>query len=113
MPNEKNGALNKYARRILLAPKPAPVLESSFKGISYICNVCLLSLFWNIYSNVVESLKEIKNHSSQVFIYFSTRLKSKKYAKVMQAVVLLFWCVCLSEGQLGQTPLPWTNEMGK
>uniref|UniRef100_A0A3Q3WFT5 Clathrin/coatomer adaptor adaptin-like N-terminal domain-containing protein n=1 Tax=Mola mola TaxID=94237 RepID=A0A3Q3WFT5_MOLML len=31
VPNEKNGALNKYARRILLAPKPAPVLESSFK----------------------------------------------------------------------------------
>ncbi|KAK9532284.1 hypothetical protein VZT92_009675 [Zoarces viviparus] len=31
VPNEKNGALNKYARRILLAPKPAPVLESAFK----------------------------------------------------------------------------------
>ncbi|KAF3849277.1 hypothetical protein F7725_015774 [Dissostichus mawsoni] len=31
VPNEKSGALNKYARRILLAPKPAPVLESSFK----------------------------------------------------------------------------------
>lgn len=36
VPNEKSGALNKYARRILLAPKPAPVLESTFKGISYI-----------------------------------------------------------------------------
>ncbi|XP_041826100.1 AP-3 complex subunit beta-1 isoform X2 [Melanotaenia boesemani] len=32
VPNEKSGALNKYARRILLAPKPAPVLESAFKG---------------------------------------------------------------------------------
>ncbi|XP_063745973.1 AP-3 complex subunit beta-1 isoform X2 [Eleginops maclovinus] len=31
VPNEKSGALNKYARRILLAPKPAPLLESSFK----------------------------------------------------------------------------------
>ncbi|KAG7238620.1 hypothetical protein INR49_030694 [Caranx melampygus] len=31
VPNEKSGALNKYARRILLAPKPAPVLESAFK----------------------------------------------------------------------------------
>ncbi|MEQ2177580.1 hypothetical protein GOODEAATRI_005000 [Goodea atripinnis] len=34
VPNEKSGALNKYARRILLAPKPAPVLESAFKGTS-------------------------------------------------------------------------------
>ncbi|XP_038148440.1 AP-3 complex subunit beta-1 isoform X1 [Cyprinodon tularosa] len=31
VPNEKSGALNKYARRILLASKPAPVLESAFK----------------------------------------------------------------------------------
>ncbi|XP_029300320.1 AP-3 complex subunit beta-1 isoform X2 [Cottoperca gobio] len=31
VPNGKSGALNKYARRILLAPKPAPVLQSSFK----------------------------------------------------------------------------------
>ncbi|KAF7643689.1 hypothetical protein LDENG_00235160, partial [Lucifuga dentata] len=31
VPNEKSGTLNKYARRILLAPKPAPVLESAFK----------------------------------------------------------------------------------
>uniref|UniRef100_H3D7I0 AP-3 complex subunit beta n=2 Tax=Tetraodon nigroviridis TaxID=99883 RepID=H3D7I0_TETNG len=31
VPNEKSGALNKYARRILLASKPAPVLESTFK----------------------------------------------------------------------------------
>ncbi|KAM7392481.1 hypothetical protein PAMA_007547 [Pampus argenteus] len=31
VPNERSGALNKYARRILLAPKPAPVLESTFK----------------------------------------------------------------------------------
>ena len=45
VPNEKSGALNKYARRILLAPKPAPVLESAFKGTSYICNITLLSLF--------------------------------------------------------------------
>lgn len=46
VPNEKSGALNKYARRILLAPKPAPVLESAFKGTSYICNISPLSLFW-------------------------------------------------------------------
>ncbi|XP_035996390.1 AP-3 complex subunit beta-1 isoform X2 [Fundulus heteroclitus] len=32
VPNEKSGTLNKYARRILLASKPAPVLESAFKG---------------------------------------------------------------------------------
>uniref|UniRef100_A0A8C7SQQ6 AP-3 complex subunit beta n=1 Tax=Oncorhynchus mykiss TaxID=8022 RepID=A0A8C7SQQ6_ONCMY len=31
VPNEKSGALGKYARRILLAPKPAPVLESTYK----------------------------------------------------------------------------------
>ncbi|XP_013886795.1 AP-3 complex subunit beta-1 [Austrofundulus limnaeus] len=31
VPNEKSGALSKYARRILLAAKPAPVLESAFK----------------------------------------------------------------------------------
>nr|XP_057920069.1 AP-3 complex subunit beta-1 isoform X1 [Doryrhamphus excisus] len=31
VPGDKSGALNKYARRILLAPKPAPVLESAFK----------------------------------------------------------------------------------
>ncbi|TSK71986.1 AP-3 complex subunit beta-1 [Bagarius yarrelli] len=31
VPNEKSGALSKYARRILLATKPAPVLESAFK----------------------------------------------------------------------------------
>ncbi|XP_072228590.1 AP-3 complex subunit beta-1 isoform X2 [Leuresthes tenuis] len=31
VPSEKSGALNKYARRILLAPKPAPLLQSAFK----------------------------------------------------------------------------------
>uniref|UniRef100_A0A7N6BEH5 AP-3 complex subunit beta n=1 Tax=Anabas testudineus TaxID=64144 RepID=A0A7N6BEH5_ANATE len=31
VPSEKSGSLNKYARRILLASKPAPVLESAFK----------------------------------------------------------------------------------
>ncbi|KAM4810416.1 AP-3 complex subunit beta-1 [Rhinophrynus dorsalis] len=31
VPNEKSGALSKYARRIFLAQKPAPVLESPFK----------------------------------------------------------------------------------
>ncbi|KAF5899737.1 AP-3 complex subunit beta-1 isoform X2, partial [Clarias magur] len=31
VPSEKSGALSKYARRILLAPKPAPVLQSAFK----------------------------------------------------------------------------------
>ncbi|XP_077442401.1 AP-3 complex subunit beta-1 [Vanacampus margaritifer] len=31
VPSDKSGALNKYARRILLAPKPAPVLQSAFK----------------------------------------------------------------------------------
>lgn len=32
VPNEKSGALSKYARRILMASKPAPVLQSAFKG---------------------------------------------------------------------------------
>ncbi|KAK3555908.1 hypothetical protein QTP86_029779 [Hemibagrus guttatus] len=31
VPSEKSGALSKYARRILLAAKPAPVLQSAFK----------------------------------------------------------------------------------
>uniref|UniRef100_A0A4W5K3D1 AP-3 complex subunit beta n=1 Tax=Hucho hucho TaxID=62062 RepID=A0A4W5K3D1_9TELE len=31
VPNDKNGALSKYAHRILLAPKPAPLLESAYK----------------------------------------------------------------------------------
>lgn len=31
VPNEKSGALSKYARRIFLAQKPAPLLESPFK----------------------------------------------------------------------------------
>lgn len=31
VPSEKSSALNKYARRILLASKPAPLLESAFK----------------------------------------------------------------------------------
>ncbi|XP_056397589.1 AP-3 complex subunit beta-1 isoform X2 [Hyla sarda] len=31
IPNEKSGALSKYAKRIFLAQKPAPVLESPFK----------------------------------------------------------------------------------
>ncbi|XP_061553762.1 AP-3 complex subunit beta-1 isoform X1 [Phycodurus eques] len=31
VPSDKSGALNKYARRILLASKPAPVLQSPFK----------------------------------------------------------------------------------
>uniref|UniRef100_A0AAY5ETU5 AP-3 complex subunit beta n=1 Tax=Electrophorus electricus TaxID=8005 RepID=A0AAY5ETU5_ELEEL len=31
VPSERGGALSKYARRILLAPKPAPVLQSAFK----------------------------------------------------------------------------------
>ncbi|XP_056586911.1 AP-3 complex subunit beta-1 [Triplophysa dalaica] len=31
VPNEKSGALSKYARRILMASKPAPVLQSAFK----------------------------------------------------------------------------------
>lgn len=34
VPNEKSGALSKYAKKIFLAPKPAPLLESPFKGIT-------------------------------------------------------------------------------
>lgn len=33
VPNEKSGALSKYAKKIFLAQKPAPLLESPFKGI--------------------------------------------------------------------------------
>ncbi|XP_064413648.1 AP-3 complex subunit beta-1 isoform X1 [Latimeria chalumnae] len=32
VPNEKSGALSKYAKKIFLVQKPAPVLESPFKG---------------------------------------------------------------------------------
>ncbi|XP_033928921.1 AP-3 complex subunit beta-1 isoform X2 [Melopsittacus undulatus] len=32
IPNEKSGALSKYAKKIFLAQKPAPLLESPFKG---------------------------------------------------------------------------------
>ena len=32
LPGEKAGALSKYAKKIFLATKPAPVLESKFKG---------------------------------------------------------------------------------
>ncbi|XP_075361669.1 AP-3 complex subunit beta-2 isoform X3 [Mycteria americana] len=31
VPTEKSGALNKYAKKLFLAQKPAPILESSFK----------------------------------------------------------------------------------
>lgn len=33
VPNEKSGALSKYAKKLFLAQKPAPILESSFKGM--------------------------------------------------------------------------------
>lgn len=33
VPTEKSGALNKYAKKLFLAQKPAPILESSFKGM--------------------------------------------------------------------------------
>lgn len=32
VPMEKGGALSKYAKKLFLALKPAPVLESPFKG---------------------------------------------------------------------------------
>lgn len=32
VPTEKSGALSKYAKKLFLAQKPAPILESSFKG---------------------------------------------------------------------------------
>lgn len=32
VPMDKGGALNKYAKKLFLALKPAPVLESPFKG---------------------------------------------------------------------------------
>lgn len=32
VPTEKSGALSKYAKKLFLALKPAPVLESPFKG---------------------------------------------------------------------------------
>lgn len=35
MPSEKPCALAKYAKKIFLATKPAPVLESMFKGMNY------------------------------------------------------------------------------
>ena len=32
VPTEKSGALSKYAKKLFLALKPAPILESPFKG---------------------------------------------------------------------------------
>lgn len=32
VPTEKGGALSKYAKKLFLALKPAPILESPFKG---------------------------------------------------------------------------------
>ena len=32
VPSEQGGALSRHAKKLFLAPKPAPVLESSFKG---------------------------------------------------------------------------------
>lgn len=71
VPSERSGALNKYARRILLAPKPAPVLESTFKGISYIRSI----------GSIILVLKHIKPSK------LVERLLLEKYAKLMQAVV--------------------------
>ncbi|EPQ15290.1 AP-3 complex subunit beta-2 [Myotis brandtii] len=34
VPSEQGGALSRQAKKLFLAPKPAPVLESSFKGLS-------------------------------------------------------------------------------
>lgn len=31
-PSEQGGALSRHAKKLFLAPKPAPILESSFKG---------------------------------------------------------------------------------
>jgi len=39
VPTEKSGALNKYAKKLFLAQKPAPILESSFKGTHSACRV--------------------------------------------------------------------------
>lgn len=32
VPSEQGGVLSRHAKKLFLAPKPAPVLESSFKG---------------------------------------------------------------------------------
>lgn len=86
VPNEKSGALNKYARRILLAPKPAPVLESTFKGISYIFNVNLLSIFSNIsISKWVHSLRLdplLLSGSFMWWFYYSGASDSPKGSQV-------------------------------
>lgn len=34
VPTEQGGTLSRHAKKIFLAPKPAPVLESSFKGVA-------------------------------------------------------------------------------
>ncbi|KGL92669.1 AP-3 complex subunit beta-1 [Charadrius vociferus] len=36
VPNERSGALSKYAKKIFLAQKPAPLLESPFKATGYL-----------------------------------------------------------------------------
>ena len=42
LPGEKPSALAKYAKKIFLATKPAPVLESKFKGIHFYPDIILL-----------------------------------------------------------------------
>ncbi|KFP20037.1 AP-3 complex subunit beta-2, partial [Egretta garzetta] len=48
VPTEKSGALNKYAKKLFLAQKPAPILESSFKDRDHfqLGSLCSMSPFW-------------------------------------------------------------------
>lgn len=52
VPTEKSGALSKYAKKLFLALKPAPVLESPFKGTEAFCF---------LKSSLDHSLKRIEN----------------------------------------------------
>jgi hypothetical protein len=45
MPGENGCVFSKYAKKIFLAPKPAPVLASKFKG-SAISTLCIIILFF-------------------------------------------------------------------
>ena len=50
-------ALSKYAKKILLAPKPAPVLESAFKGYFYtILPFCLFLRTKQLYTVVLREV---------------------------------------------------------
>lgn len=76
VPTEKSGALSKYAKKLFLALKPAPVLESPFKG------------------------KEIFT-CWQELSYFWFKIQEWKWGLILANVVGVFWGIDRDHFQLG------------